>query len=127
VRTAGPPVPPTVEPSPAGDSRAGEREFLPRRPGRLFAIVKRISWIELVIFAGLLVVWLGPGMQTATFWFGLAHGIGFLILCAVMWVAVLRREAPFWLLAATVTPFGPIGSTLGVLVIERRRSDAATP
>jgi hypothetical protein len=107
--------------SPAEDpSRAGEREFRERRPGRLFAVVKRISLVELVIFTGLLVAWLGPGMDTATFWLGLAHGIGFLILCAAMWVAVLRREAPFWLLAATVTPLGPVGSTIGIEAIERR-------
>lgn len=109
------------------ESALGEQEFAPRRTGRLFRIVKRISLIELGIFGGLLAVWLLPGLEGPTFWFGLAHGLGFLVLCAVMWVAVLRREAPFWLLAATVTPVGPVGSTLGITAIERRErhQDAA--
>jgi hypothetical protein len=105
-------------------SEIGEREFAPRRTGPLFRWVKRVSIIELAVFAGLLFFWLTPGFDRETFWFGLAHGIGFLILCAVMWVAVLRREAPFWLLAATVTPLGPIGSTIGILAIEHREARA---
>ncbi len=101
-------------------SALGEREFRPRETGPLFRWVKRVSYGELAIFCGLLVVWLAPGLDRPTFWFGLAHGIGFLVLCAVIWVAVLRREAPFWLLASALTPVGPVGSTIGVEVIERR-------
>jgi len=102
-------------------SAAGEREFRPRAPGALFPWVKRISLLELAVFGGLLVVWLLPGLERPTFFFGLAHGIGFLILCLVIWIAVLRREAPFWLLAAALTPAGPVGSTLGISYIERRQ------
>jgi hypothetical protein len=108
-------------------SALGEREFEPRATGPLFAWVKRVSYAELAIFTGLLVVWLAPGLERATFWFGLAHGIGFLILCAVIWVAVLRREAPFWLLASALTPVGPVGSTIGVEVIEHRERPEARP
>lgn len=109
-------------------SAAGEREFRPRQAGRLFPWVKRASLLELGIFGGLLAVWLLPGLDRATFWFGLAHGIGFLILCTMIWVAVLRREAPFWLLASALTPVGPVGSTIGIAYIERReaRSHEAT-
>ena len=53
--------------------------------------------------------------------FGLSHGIGFIILCLLIWVAVLRREAPYTLLAATLTPAGPVGSVIGIAVIERRQ------
>jgi hypothetical protein len=102
-------------------SAAGEREFRTRAPGALFPWVKRISLLELAIFAGLLVVWLAPGLERPTFFFGLAHGIGFLILCLLIWIAVMRREAPFWLLAAALTPVGPVGSTLGISYIERRQ------
>ena len=70
----------------------GEREFRPRAPGPLWIWVKRASFVELAIFMGLLVVW----------------------------VAILRREAPFWLFAATLTPVGPVGSVLGIEWIERR-------
>ncbi len=106
-------------------SSIGESEFAPRSTGPLFQWVKRISWIELGIFAGLLVFWLLPGLERPTFWFGLGHGIGFLILCAAIWVAVLRREAPFWLLAAALTPVGPVGSTIGIAQIERREAVVA--
>jgi len=89
-------------------------------PGRLFVWVKRISWVELVVFAGLLAFWLLPGFETETMVFGWAHGLGFIVLCLVIWVACIRREAPYTLLAATLTPVGPVGSVLGVELIERK-------
>ena len=108
----------------AATSQAGEREFRPRAPGPFFPWVKRMSLLELAVFAGLLVVWLAPGLERATFFFGLSHGIGFIVLCLMIWVAVLRREAPFWLLAAALTPVGPVGSTIGISYIERRERGA---
>lgn len=105
----------------------GEREFRPRSPGPLFAWVKRVSFAELAIFAGLLIVWAIPGMEQATFVFGLAHGIGYVALCLLLWVAILRREAPFWLFAATLTPVGPVGSVIGIEWIERRDRRLSSP
>jgi hypothetical protein len=105
----------------------GEREFRPRAPGPLWIWVKRLSFLELAVFAGLLVVWLVPGLKEETFVFGLAHGIGYIALCLLLWVAILRREAPFWLFAATLTPFGPVGSVIGIEWIERRDRDASPP
>lgn len=98
----------------------GESEFRPRVPGPLFVWVKRTSLVELAIFAGLLIVWAIPGLEPETFALGLAHGIGYIALCLLLWVAILRREAPFWLLAATLTPFGPVGSVIGISYIEHR-------
>ena len=83
--------------------------------------MKRASWLELAIFAVLIVVWLVPGLDSATFIFGLTHGIGYIALCILIWVAILRHEAPYTLLAATLTPVGPLGSVIGIEVIERRR------
>lgn len=103
-------------------SASGERELAPRAPGALFPWVKRASLVELAIFAGLLLVWLLPGLERPTFWFGLSHGIGFILLCLMIWIAVMRREAPFWLLAAALTPVGPVGSTIGIEVIERQQA-----
>ncbi len=112
-------------------SAAGEREFRPRTTGTLFPWVKRASLIELAIFTGLLIVWAIPGLDEATFLFGTAHGIGFVALCILIWIAVLRREAPFWLLASALTPVGPVGSSIGVAWIERRegqkQKQATTP
>jgi hypothetical protein len=89
-------------------------------PGRLFVWVKRLSWAELVVFAGLMAFWLLPGFETQTMVFGWAHGLGFILLCLVIWVACIRREAPYTLLAATLTPVGPVGSVLGIELIERK-------
>ncbi|HEX7280157.1 MAG TPA: hypothetical protein VF255_11120 [Solirubrobacterales bacterium] len=89
-------------------------------PGELFVWVKRVSWVELVIFMGLLFFWLVPGFETETMLFGWAHGLGFIALCLLMWVACVRKEAPYTLLAATVTPAGPVGSVIGIELIERK-------
>lgn len=89
-------------------------------PGRLFRVVKLASWIELGLFCVLLVVWLGPGMEHETFLAGMAHGIGFIALALLIWAAVLRHEAPYTLLAATLTPLGPVGSVVAIAWIERR-------
>jgi hypothetical protein len=91
-------------------------------PGALFPWVKWASYIELALFAALLFFWLMPGFEGETFVFGLSHGIGFILLCLLVWVAVLRREVPYTLLAATLTPAGPVGSVIGIAVIERRDS-----
>jgi hypothetical protein len=89
-------------------------------PGELFVWVKRGSWIELVVFAGLMVFWLLPGFDTETMIFGWAHGLGFIALCLLIWVACIRKETPYTLLAATVTPAGPVGSVIGIELIERK-------
>ena len=96
-------------------------------PGELFVWVKRVSYFELAIFLGLLFFWIAPGFETATMIFGWAHGIGFCGLCVVIWVACVRHEAPYTLLAATLTPFGPIGSVIGIELIERRGWGIARP
>jgi hypothetical protein len=89
-------------------------------PGQLFVWVKRFSWVELAVFSGLLLFWLLPGFETATMLFGWAHGLGFIALCVVIWIACIRKEAPYTLLAATLTPVGPVGSVIGIELIERK-------
>jgi hypothetical protein len=96
-------------------------------PGPLFVWVKRVSWVELGVFAGLLFFWLAPGFETETMLFGWAHGLGFIALCLLIWVAAVRREAPYALLAATLTPVGPVGSVIGIELIERRGWGVANP
>ena len=96
-------------------------------PGELFVWVKRVSYFELAIFTGLIVFWLLPGFETETMIFGWAHGIGFVGLCIVIWIACVRHEAPYTLLAATLTPFGPIGSVIGIELIERKGWGIARP
>lgn len=90
-------------------------------PGALWPWVKRASWVELGIFAVLIFFWLLPGAESETFIFGLTHGIGYIGLCILIWIAILRHEAPYTLLAATLTPVGPLGSVIAIEVIERKR------
>jgi hypothetical protein len=89
-------------------------------PGRLFRWVKIASWFELGLFTALLVFWIAPGYRSETALFGLLHGVGYLGLCALILVAITRREAPWPLLAATLTPLGPVGAVIGIELIERR-------
>jgi len=89
-------------------------------PGELFRWVKVVSWVELGVFAALIAFWLLPGFETETMVFGWAHGLGFVALCILIWVACGKREAPYTLLAATLTPVGPVGSVIGIELIERR-------
>jgi hypothetical protein len=90
-------------------------------PGALWPWVKRASWVELAIFAALCFFWLAPGYDHEAMIFGWAHGLGFIGLCILIWIAILRHEAPYTLLAATLTPVGPLGSVIGIGVIERKR------
>jgi hypothetical protein len=94
---------------------------LPRPvPGRLFRWVKIASWFELGLFTALLSFWIAPGYASQTALFGLLHGVGYLGLCALIFWAIVRREAPWPLLAATLTPLGPVGAVIGIELIERR-------
>jgi hypothetical protein len=96
-------------------------------PGPLFVWVKRVSWVELWVFAGLLAFWLLPGFETETMVFGWAHGLGFIALCVLIWVTAVKRQAPYTLLAATLTPVGPVGSVVGIELIERKGWGVAAP
>jgi hypothetical protein len=89
-------------------------------PGRLFSWVKIAGWFESALFALLLFFWIAPGYHSQTSLFGLLHGVGYLALLALIVVAVFRREAPWPLLAASLTPVGPFGTVIGIELIERR-------
>jgi hypothetical protein len=93
----------------------------------LWPWVKRASWIELAIFSALVFFWLVPGFDGATMVFGWCHGIGYIALCVLIWIAIRRHEAPYTLLAATLTPVGPVGSVIAIEVIERKRRKLVSP
>ncbi len=102
----------------AHDARPDHPNIRKPVPGRIFGWVKVLSWVESAVFAGLLVVWLAPGMEGATFWFGLGHGIGYVALVLLLLYATVKREAPWPLLAAALTPIGPFGTLIGIELIE---------
>ena len=56
---------------------------------------------------------------------GLAHGLGFVALALLIWYAAIRHEAPYTLLAATLTPVGPVGSVIAIHYIERKYPEAS--
>ena len=89
-------------------------------PGRLFFWVKLASWLELCLFCALLFFWLAPGYERETALFGLMHGLGYIGLCLLILLTIVRRQAPWPLLAATLTPLGTVGSVIGIELIERR-------
>ena len=55
-----------------------------------------------------------------TAFLGLAHGLGFVALALLIWYAAIRHEAPYTLLAATLTPVGPVGSVIAIHYIDRK-------
>jgi len=72
------------------------------------AFVRVFTHIESAIFAALLVVWLADIDETAKFVLGMTHGVGFLTLCALIYVGCVRGVLAWPILAAAVllTPFG---------------------
>jgi hypothetical protein len=85
-----------------------------------FSAVRAYSIFELCLFTTLVVVWVGGIDERAQFVLGLSHGIGWILLCILVYAGCLRRVFPWPLLAATVSPLGPLGSTIGFEVIRRR-------
>jgi hypothetical protein len=86
-----------------------------------FQFVRLYSAIECALFCSLLVVWIGDLSPTAKTVLGWTHGFGWIILCLLVYRGALKRIFPWPLLAATVSPLGPIGCTLGFEVLVRRR------
>lgn len=96
------------------------------RPVGLFQAVRLFSAVESCIFAALLVVWLGHIDEQAEFALGLTHGVGFLALCALIYIACLRRAVPWPVLASAVL-LTPFGSSVHLEFLQRRRLTAARP
>jgi hypothetical protein len=90
-------------------------------PGPMWRYVKWASWVELAVFTALCFFWLAPGFGTETLIFGTAHGIGYLALLALITVACLRHQSPYVVLAASLTPVGPLGSVIAIEYTERKR------
>jgi hypothetical protein len=92
-----------------------------------FRAVRIYSAFESLIFAALLVVWIGGMSEHLQMVLGWTHGIAWLGLCTAVAVGCRRRVFPWVLLAATVSPLGPFGSSIGLEVQRRqaRMSEAA--
>lgn len=90
-----------------------------------FGTLKRLSFTHSAVYCTLLVVWLVPGLHGPEMVFGLLHGVGWLVMCALMFAALHARVVPLRL-AVAVTILGGIGPFIGSseFVREERRSTA---
>ena len=84
-----------------------------------FQAVRLYSAVEVCIFASLLVVAIGGLGERAEAILGWTHGIGWIILCLLVAHGARRRIFPWPLLAATVSPLGPVGSSVGLEYLAR--------
>jgi hypothetical protein len=87
-----------------------------------FQAVRLYSLFEVALFGALLVVWIGHVDETAEMVLGWSHGIGWIVLCLLVANGCARGTFPWPLLAATVSPLGPVGSTAGIEYLARRRA-----
>ncbi len=85
-----------------------------------FQAVRLYSAVEVCIFTALLVVAIGGLGENAETILGWTHGFGWIILCLLVAHGARRRIFPWTLLAATVSPLGPVGSTAGLEYLARR-------
>jgi hypothetical protein len=86
-----------------------------------FQAVRLYSAIEACVFTALLVVWIGDLGDHAQLVLGWSHGIGWLFLCGLVLLGCVRRVFPWPVLAATVSPLGPLGALIAIELTARRR------
>ena len=81
--------------------------------------VRVYSAAELAVFSALLVVWIGGLDEGAKTVLGWVHGFGWIALCLLVFEGCRRRVFPWPVLAATVSPLGPLGSTAAIEYVAR--------
>ena len=86
-----------------------------------FQAVRLYSLAEVCVFAALLVVAIGDLGESAKTALGWTHGVGWILLCLLVAHGCRRGTFPWPLLAATVSPLGPVGCTAGIEYLARRR------
>ena len=86
-----------------------------------FQAVRLYSLAEVCVFAALLTVAIGNLGERAELVLGWTHGVGWILLCLLVARGCARGTFPWPLLAATVSPLGPVGSTAGLEYLARRR------
>lgn len=85
----------------------------------LFQAVRVFSALESVVFAALLTVAIGHISEDAATVLGWTHGVGFLVLFALIYRACSRRVMPWPVLASAVL-LTPFGSSIHIELIVRR-------
>lgn len=91
----------------------------------LFQAVRLFSAVESVVFAALLIVAFGHIDEGAATVLGWTHGLGFLALFALIYVACLRGAVPWPVLASAVL-LTPWGSSVHLELLRRRRARSSS-
>jgi hypothetical protein len=91
-----------------------------------FRAVRIYSALESAIFTALLVVWIGGMSKHTQLLLGWVHGIAWICLSTAVAIGCRRGVFPWPLLAATVSPLGPFGSSAGIELLHRRRLASST-
>jgi hypothetical protein len=91
-------------------------------PAITFHRLKYLSFTHSTVYAILLTVWIVPGLHTFEFVFGLAHGLGWILMCVLCLEALRMRVIPLRL-AIAVAVIGAVGPFVGSyeFVREERR------
>jgi hypothetical protein len=77
-----------------------------------FQRLKAASFAHSTVYAILLVVWLVPGLHTEEMVFGFAHGIGWIVMCALA-LEGLRTRVINLRLAVAIAVIGAVGPFVG--------------
>jgi hypothetical protein len=77
-----------------------------------FDTLKRLSFAHSTVYAILLTVWIIPGLHPFEFVFGLAHGLGWILMC-VLCLEALRSRVISLRLAVAVAVIGAVGPFVG--------------
>jgi uncharacterized membrane protein len=85
-----------------------------------FTAVRLYSIFELCVFTALVVFAIGGWSPHTEMVLGWTHGFGWILLCMLVFYGALRGVFTWVVLAATVSPAGPLGSTIGIEVQARR-------
>jgi hypothetical protein len=74
--------------------------------------LKWASFAHSTIYLCLLIAWLVPGLHPEEFVFGMAHGLGWFAMCALM-IWALKRRIVDLRLATCVAILGAVGPFIG--------------
>jgi hypothetical protein len=85
-----------------------------------FQKVRLYAAAESVVFTALLITWIGGFSKHLQMVLGWVHGFGWIALSILVFWGWVRRIFPGPLLAATVSPAGPLGALVGFEVLVRK-------
>jgi hypothetical protein len=90
-----------------------------------FGRLEAASFIHSAVYSALLICAFALGSpQPETFWFGLAHGVFWIVMSLVCIAAARARIIPFWLAVtvAVLGGLGPFAGSIGFVVAQRRNA-----